>query len=442
MKRIRIFGLLILTTILTGCENLEDLDFLIENTPYATTNYIEDGEYNHYAPTLILATYARIPVSGEEGIYYYVGTSSTLNTAKAKKITNSVKADPVHYIEVDGLTPNTTYYYWEARLNEVGKEIYSKTPVSFTTNNFSLGEIEFVEVNPNFVCVSIDINDFDKLNLQSSQLLFTTIQDNQAIQLKGQRIEGTNTWQMNFISLRKGTTYEFEACFLIDFQNNPNWGPTETLAFSKKKTITTPTSYVKPEFVDLGLGDGLKWATCNLGATSPYQTGGYYGYGEFLGYSLGSITGSFTRPTTSIAGTSYDIVTSELGQGYRLPTANELSVLNNYCTWTLQGDVMRCTGPNGNSIDFPLAGWVAMDSYDNPYQYYYGYTNYGFFELDELQLKLESSKGPDACYLSGTVNSSASYKDYYYLQLNANGAHQINYRNKTALMTIRPVCEF
>ena len=314
--------------------------------------------------------------------------------------------------------------------------------MSFTTNNFSLGEIEFDEVNPNFVSVSIDVNDFDKLNLESSQLYFTTFQDNQAIQLKGQRIDGTNTWRMNFISLRKGTTYEFEACFLIDFQNNPNRESTETLAFSKKKTITTPTSYVKPEFVDLGLGDGLKWATCNLGATSPYQTGGYYGYGEFLGYPLGSITGNFTRPTTSIAGTSYDIVTSELGQGYRLPTANELNVLNIYCTWTLQGDVMRCTGPNGNYIDFPLAGWVTYDSYYNPYEYYYGYTSDGFYYREYLQADLLSSKGNEACYMSGTVNSSSYYKDYYYLQLNANGSHEINPRNKAALMSIRPVCEY
>ena len=34
------------------------------------------------------------------------------------------------------------------------------------------------------------------------------------------------------------------------------------------------------EWVNLGLPSGLKWATCNVGATSPEDCGGYYAWGE------------------------------------------------------------------------------------------------------------------------------------------------------------------
>lgn len=32
--------------------------------------------------------------------------------------------------------------------------------------------------------------------------------------------------------------------------------------------------------IDLGLPSGTKWATCNLGAKNPWETGGYYAWGE------------------------------------------------------------------------------------------------------------------------------------------------------------------
>ena len=40
------------------------------------------------------------------------------------------------------------------------------------------------------------------------------------------------------------------------------------------------------EFVDLGLPSGLKWATCNVGATQPYESGLYFAWGEDKGYAV------------------------------------------------------------------------------------------------------------------------------------------------------------
>ncbi|MBQ6065098.1 MAG: hypothetical protein IJK87_15950 [Prevotella sp.] len=34
------------------------------------------------------------------------------------------------------------------------------------------------------------------------------------------------------------------------------------------------------EAIDLGLPSGIKWASCNVGATKPEEYGGYYAWGE------------------------------------------------------------------------------------------------------------------------------------------------------------------
>lgn len=45
---------------------------------------------------------------------------------------------------------------------------------------------------------------------------------------------------------------------------------------------TTPENpdYNGHEYVDLGLPSGLKWATCNVGATTPEEYGDYFAWGE------------------------------------------------------------------------------------------------------------------------------------------------------------------
>lgn len=55
----------------------------------------------------------------------------------------------------------------------------------------------------------------------------------------------------------------------------------------------TKVSLSKYEFVDLGLS--VNWATCNLGATKPEETGLYYAWGETKGYAGVTDTKKFTE---------------------------------------------------------------------------------------------------------------------------------------------------
>ena len=119
------------------------------------------------------------------------------------------------------------------------------------------------------------------------------------------------------------------------------------------------------EYVDLGLS--VKWATCNVGASSPEQPGDYYAWGEtttksdYSGGSYKYLNGnSYINIGNDISGTEYDVARAKWGSSWRLPTKKEMEELKDKCTWewtTQNGENgYKVTGPNGNSIFLPAAG--------------------------------------------------------------------------------------
>ncbi len=115
-------------------------------------------------------------------------------------------------------------------------------------------------------------------------------------------------------------------------------------------------------YVDLGLS--VKWATCNIGATTPSDYGDYYAWGETRTKSSYTSDNSVTygKNMGSIAGIpQYDAARANWGGSWRLPTKDEIDELVSKCTkeWTtLNGRKgYKVTGPNGNSIFLPAAGW-------------------------------------------------------------------------------------
>ena len=116
------------------------------------------------------------------------------------------------------------------------------------------------------------------------------------------------------------------------------------------------------EYVDLGLS--VKWATCNVGASSPGDYGRYYAWGETTTKSDYSVITSTTRgkQMNSIAGNStYDVARREWGGKWRLPTQKEFQELIDICTWTWttqngHNGYKGTSKKNGNSIFLPAAG--------------------------------------------------------------------------------------
>ena len=139
---------------------------------------------------------------------------------------------------------------------------------------------------------------------------------------------------------------------------------------------------IKYEYVDLGLS--VKWATCNIGATSPEQTGLYFAWGETTGFTGEQCTSgvrAFTQEEYN-AGSAASISTNltleqdaahvNMGGNWRMPTKYEYQALINNCNvvWTddyngtgVKGRVFT-SRVNGNSVFFPAAGRCYSSSVD------------------------------------------------------------------------------
>ena len=115
------------------------------------------------------------------------------------------------------------------------------------------------------------------------------------------------------------------------------------------------------EYVDLGLS--VKWATCNIGASSPEGYGDYHAWGETSTKSSydDDNCATWEKQIGDIAGTSRDVARAKWGRSWRMPTEAECEELIDNCTWTwtTRNGVSGCkvTGPNGNSIFLPAAGF-------------------------------------------------------------------------------------
>ncbi|MDE6012465.1 MAG: hypothetical protein K2G91_07005 [Prevotella sp.] len=129
------------------------------------------------------------------------------------------------------------------------------------------------------------------------------------------------------------------------------------------------SNYNGHEYVDLGLPSGLKWATCNVGASSPSDYGYYYAWGETTpkGTYTENNSTTYGKSMGDISGNSeYDAARANWGGSWRLPSQMECVELRDLCTWTWtsQGGYngYKVTGPNGNSIFLPAAGWRSGSS--------------------------------------------------------------------------------
>ena len=136
------------------------------------------------------------------------------------------------------------------------------------------------------------------------------------------------------------------------------------------------------EYVDLGLPSGLKWATCNVGATLPEQVGLYFAWGETTGYTADNVISkvhSFDDASYTASDISTDLTLEQdaahvnLGGNWRMPTQAECRELIDYCNkvWTDDYNGTGIAGlvftskVNGNSVFFPAAGYGYYSSIYN-----------------------------------------------------------------------------
>jgi thiol-disulfide isomerase/thioredoxin len=191
-------------------------------------------------------------------------------------------------------------------------------------------------------------------------------------------------------------TYDTERCYLwTGSQKAPNlseayrfillyseetscaasgYGGFERCSGQPVRPVYVEPGIATPDMVDLGLS--VKWASFNLGASQPEEYGNYYAWGEtepkenywWTTYKWGDSVGLTKYDAdgaTDLSDYDYedDAAFVKLGSKWRIPTVEEFDELVSKCTWVWEKrngvSGYRVTGPNGNAIFFPAAGYYS-----------------------------------------------------------------------------------
>ena len=170
-------------------------------------------------------------------------------------------------------------------------------------------------------------------------------------------------------------------------------GKTVTITY----TVVPNGKHNGHEYVDLGLS--VKWAVCNVGATTPEGYGEYYAWGETVtkkNYDWSTYRwcrGDYNNMTRYCTNSEYgtvdnkralsptdDVARVKWGGSWRMPTKAEQDELRERCrwTWTTKNGVRgyKVVGPNGNSIFLPAVGYRYEEGLDyaGSYGYYWSST--------------------------------------------------------------------
>lgn len=169
------------------------------------------------------------------------------------------------------------------------------------------------------------------------------------------------------ISSQYHSVYERDRVF--GYSIRPVSGNDEKEAVQSDGSPVASETTTVHEYVNLGLPSGVKWATCNVGASSPSDYGHYFAWGETKPKMefWGATSKTYGRKVKGFSGsTSYDAARANWGGRWRMPTQREMEELAEKCTWTwtTQGGHSGyvVTGPSDQSIFLPAAGYCEGDS--------------------------------------------------------------------------------
>lgn len=135
---------------------------------------------------------------------------------------------------------------------------------------------------------------------------------------------------------------------------------------------------IEYKYVDLGLPSGLKWATCNIGATTPEEYGLYFAWGETTGYTGEQVTSGVrafsedeynSGPAASISSDltlEQDAAHINMGGNWRMPTEAEYQELLDNC------DVVRTEDYNGTGV----AGMIFTSKVNGKFVFFPGAGEY------------------------------------------------------------------
>ena len=397
-KYFSFFFFVLLAMFLVGCDSPSvnypsggdsDDDGGSSSKSYVTTGDAKDITYKsatlYGAVNVEISDYDEI----EWGVMYSTDKAELESHLGTMVLAEGALQEDVYSVSVTGLESETKYYYCAfVFLNE--KQYKYGSVKSFTTLEapgvdeitINTGSAEDISYNSAVLVCELYINFSDYSSVEYGVLYSTSRSD---LQSNGTYVYSYESLENNMYSvvvnyLESETKYYYCAFVRV---NNKDLKLGSVKSFTTLEAPTSNGTLNGYEWVDLGLPSGLKWATCNVGASQPEEYGDYFAWGEveskdyydwstykwcngsydtqtkycndsYYGYN------GFTDNKTTLE-LSDDAANYNWGGGWRMPTHEEQYELYNNCSWewTTQNGVYgrKVTGPNGNSIFLPAAGY-------------------------------------------------------------------------------------
>lgn len=245
----------------------------------------------------------------------------------------------------------------------------------------------------------------------------------------------------------------------------------KTLTLLALLTFTlTAVSQATKEYVDLGLS--VKWATTNVGASSPEEYGAYFAWGEYNNkddydwttyrhcYGTSSTLTKYCNKSSSgyngytdsktVLDPEDDMAHANWGGDWRTPTAAEWTELmdseNCTWTWTSRNDVYgyevtsKKPGFTGNSIFLPAAWCMIGNTLDKNF----ARITTGTVSMQVPARDTISFVQSDLPVAMGYYWSSSLYEQNpsraYFISFTSGDNIDINFRTRYTGLSVRPVC--
>ena len=367
MKKVIIKLWMLIVAIVLGFASCEDLTN--DELPTVLTNEVTDITANG----ALCGGYVSARGGGEvvaRGVCYSTTPNPEVNNSR----TDDGQGMGGYTSTLEGLTAATTYYVRAYATNACGTAYGEER--TFTTATSTGDTNDTTQNNGNIP--SVTTNDVTDVTTNSAVCGGNVISDGgSAVTAYGicwsttpnptidnsytQDGQGIGNFVSSITELLENTTYYVRA-YAINVNGT---------AYGEERSFTTLAGNTinGHEYVDLGLPSGLKWATHNVGASTPE------GYGEYFAWGETSVKTEYTEDNSTTFGVdmsdisgnaTYDAARANWGSTWRIPTKTEMEELVNNCTWTWTTkngvNGMSVVGINGNSIFLPAGTGFFFES--------------------------------------------------------------------------------
>ncbi len=305
--------------------------------------------------------------------------STTPKFSSTTHYTMEKQPDGKYSVAIANLTHSTTYYVryqgsnrWSSlRPTTISEFRTTDTPsIAFVTTS------QVTDISYYSATVGGKVTDDGGAEVTERGICYSTSANPTTANTKITSGSGLGEFTCKLTDLQDSTTYYVRAYAINE----------KGTAYGEEVSLTTLKAPFENghEYVDLGLS--VKWATCNVGASTPEDYGDYFAWGETepkevydwstYKYCNGSDDSLTKYNTKSSYGTvdnktvleaSDDAARANWGGAWRMPTDAEMTELHEQCTWswTIQngGYGYKVTSKsNGNSIYLPAAGYRSGSS--------------------------------------------------------------------------------